>query len=84
MATDDIEQLGRLLAALPPAPLGWVEAAQQLPKVRRELDDLLARAEADAELRARLLADLEATLTDAGIEPTRRIVADVRDRLRSP
>ncbi|HEX3805834.1 MAG TPA: hypothetical protein VHV52_03545 [Gaiellaceae bacterium] len=83
MATDDIEQIGRLLAALPPAPRGWVEAAQQLPKVRRELDDLLARAEADSDLRARLLADLEATLTDAGIQPTRRIVADVRDRLRS-
>lgn len=83
MATDDIEQLGRLIAALPPVPLGWADAAKQLPKVRRELDDLLARAEADAELRARLLADLESTLTDAGIEPTRRIVADVRDRLRA-
>jgi hypothetical protein len=84
MATDDIEQLGRLLAALPPVPPGWVSAAQHLPAVRRELDDLIARAEADGTLRARLLADLEATLSAAGIEPTRRIVADVRDRLRSP
>ena len=83
MATDDIEELGRLLAALPPAPQGWVRAAQELPQVRRELDGLLARAEADAELRSKLLADLEATLSEAGIEPTRQIVADARDRLHS-
>jgi hypothetical protein len=84
MATDDIEELGRLIAALPPVPTGWVRAAQELPQVRRGLDDLLTRAEADAELRSRLIADLESTLSEAGIEPTRQIVADVRDRLRSP
>lgn len=84
MTTDHIEELGRLIAALPPPPEGWVRAAQELPQVRRGLDDLLDRANADAALRSRLIADLEATLSDAGIEPTRRIVADVRSRLRSP
>jgi hypothetical protein len=84
MATIDIEELGRLLAALPPTPEGWVRAAQELPQVRRGLDDLLVRAEADAALRASLLADLETTLADAGIEPTRHVIADVRERLRSP
>ena len=83
MATNDIEELGRLIAALPPAPQGWVRAAQELPRVRRGLDDLLVRAEADAELRSKLIADLESTLSEAGIEPTRRVVADVRDRLQS-
>jgi hypothetical protein len=83
VATDDIEQLGRLIAALPPAPEGWVQAAQVLPGVRRRLDDLVGRALADAELRSRLVADLESTLAEAGIEPTRRIVAEVRDRLNS-
>jgi hypothetical protein len=83
MATFDIEELGRLIAALPPTPEGWVRAAQELPQVRRGLDDLLVRAEADAALRARLIADLESTLADAGIEPTRRIVADARTRLLS-
>lgn len=83
MATDDMTNLGRLLAALPPVPPGLVEAAQQLPQVRRELDDLLRRAEADAELRQKLVADLEATLTEAGIEPTRRLVDEVRTRMRS-
>jgi hypothetical protein len=52
--------------------------------VRRELDDLLVRAEADVALRAKLIADLESTLADAGIEPTRQVLADVRERLRSP
>jgi hypothetical protein len=83
MAIDDTEELGRLIAALPPAPTGWVRAAQELPRVRRGLDDLIARAEADAELRSRLIADLESTLAEAGIEPTRHIVEDVRVRLRS-
>jgi hypothetical protein len=81
--THDIEQLGRLVAALPPAPEGWVRAAQELPRARRELDDLIVRAQADANLRARLLADLESTLSEAGIEPTRPIVADARARLSS-
>jgi hypothetical protein len=83
VATDDIEQLGRLIAALPPAPEGWVRAAQVLPSVRRQLDDLIERSLADAELRSKLLADLESTLAEAGIEPTRRLVAEVRDRLDS-
>jgi hypothetical protein len=83
MAMNDIEELGRLIAALPPVPAGWVRAAQELPQVRRGLDELLARAEADAELRARLIADLESTLSEAGIDPTRHVVADVRDRLSS-
>ena len=80
----DEERIGRLLRLLPPAPEGWVRAAQELPQVRRGLDDLLARAEADSALRQRLIADLESTLADAGIEPTRHVLADVRDRLRSP
>jgi hypothetical protein len=83
MATFDIEELGRLIAALPPTPEGWVRAAQELPQVRRGLDDILARSEADAALRAKLVADLESTLAEAGIEPTRHVIADVRERLRS-
>jgi hypothetical protein len=84
MATTDIEELGRLIAALPPTPEGWVRAAQELPQVRRGLDELLGRAEADAALRSKLIADLESTLAAAGIEPTRQVLADVRERLRSP
>jgi phage shock protein A len=81
--TRDLEQLSRLIAALPPAPEAWVTAAQELPRARAQLDDLLARAQADAELRAHLEADLEAALAELGIQPTTRVVDEVRERMRS-
>jgi len=65
----DEERLAELLRALPPAPQGWVEAAQELPRVRRELDGIVARAEADAEFRKALIADLEEALKAEGYEP---------------
>jgi len=76
-----MEELARLLAVLPPAPLGWVEAAQELPRLHAALDGLVARAEQDAELRARLSADLESALAESGISPTPRILAEARRRL---
>ena len=79
--TYDIEQLARLIGALPPPPEGWVASAQELPRVRASLDDLIARAELDAELRARLVADLESALAESGISPTPRILAEARARL---
>jgi hypothetical protein len=63
VTTYDHEQLAQLLSALPPAPAGLVAAAQELPRVRQSLDDLLARAEADAEVRRLLVADLESALS---------------------
>jgi hypothetical protein len=77
----DIEQLARLIGALPPAPEGWVAAAQELPRMRAGLDDLIAKAKEDRELRARLVADLESALAESGIDPTPRILAEVRARL---
>ncbi len=77
----DEERLGELLRRLPPAPDGWVRAAQELPLARATLDDLVARAEADAELRRRILADLEAAVAAAGIEPSSALLAELRTRL---
>jgi hypothetical protein len=77
----DEERLGELLATLPPAPMGWVEAAQELPRLRRELDDLVGRAEADEAFRRALVADLEGALRATGIEPRRAVVDDLRRRL---
>ena len=82
VAAYDIEQLAGLLAALPPPPQGWVEAAQELPRVRVGLDDLLRRAETNADLRARLVADLESALAESGISPTPRVLAEARARLQ--
>jgi len=79
----DEEQLGRLLRRLPPAPEGWMRAAQELPAALAALDGLVARAEADAELRRRILADLQAALAAEGIEPSSALLADLRTRLTS-
>jgi hypothetical protein len=77
------ERLGKLLGALPPAPEGWVTAAQELPRARREMDDIVARAEADAEFRAAAMADLEAALEAAGYEVAPRDLPALRQRLEA-
>ena len=77
----DEEKLGKLLRFLPPAPEGWVRAAQELPAARAALDDLVARAVADVELRRRILNDLEATLAAEGVEPSSALLAELRVRL---
>jgi hypothetical protein len=75
------ERLAELLGSMKPAPAGWVEAAAQLPRLRAVLDDLVARAEADSEFRAALVADLEATLAREGVEPSPRVLDELRRRI---
>ena len=77
----DEERIARLLRLLPPAPDGWVQAAQELPRARAELTAIVARAEADAAFRAQVLADLEAALESEGIDPIPSVVAALRVRL---
>jgi len=72
------ERIAVLLRLLPPAPEGWVRAAQELPTARREIDDIVARAEADAAFRKALLADLERALRGAGYEPTEHALVELR------
>ena len=79
----DEERLGELLRLLPPAPEGWVLAAQELPTARAALDQLVARAQADAELRRRILNDLEASLAAEGVERNSALLAELRERLSS-
>jgi hypothetical protein len=77
----DEERLGALLRLLRPAPVGWVQAAQELPSARRTFDEIVARAEADVAFRSALLADLEQALAAEGYESDRRIVDEIRERL---
>ena len=77
------ERLAALLALLPPAPEAWVEAAKQLPAARAQLDGIVARAEQDAEYRARLIADLEQALAADGIEPTPTLRRELERRLEA-
>jgi hypothetical protein len=78
------ERLAELLALLPPAPQGWVAAAQELPLARSGLDRLVARAEADARFRELLIADLEAAFALEGVEADAAAVEAVRRRLSLP
>ena len=81
MSGYDEIRLGELLAALPPAPQGWVRAAQELPLARLGLDDLVRRAEEDAAFRSRLIADLDAALEAEGVEPDPALADALRRRL---
>ncbi|HET8979157.1 MAG TPA: hypothetical protein VFN87_13430 [Solirubrobacteraceae bacterium] len=78
----DEEQLAELIAALPPAPEGWVRAAIELPGARAAIEGLTARAAADSEARAAMLADLERALRGAGVEPGPGLLDVLRARLR--
>ena len=75
------ERLGELIAALPPAPPGWVEAAVELPAARAAIDELVARALADEATREAILADLESALRTAGVEPRPPLLDGLRARL---
>ena len=77
----DEERLGELLRALPPAPEGWVRAAQELPRSRRELDDIVGRAVEDEAFRTALIADLERALREVGYEPESLPLEELRRRL---
>ena len=83
MTAYDEERLARLIQALPPAPAGWVRAAQELPFLRGELDEIVARAEADADFKARLVANLEAALEAEGYERDSAVVEALKVRFNS-
>ena len=77
----DEERLAALLKTLPPAPEGWVQrspgAAARPPGDRRDRP----RAEADAEFRAAVTADLEAALEQAGYDVDPSLLPELRERL---
>jgi hypothetical protein len=78
------ERIAELLRLLPAPPEGWVQAAQELPRVRREIGEIVARSEADAAFRGALVADLEAALAAEGYETTPSVVAALRLHLGAP
>jgi hypothetical protein len=82
MTAYDEENLASLIGALPPAPEAWVKAAQELPFARAQLDDIVARAEADAEFRQALFADLENALRREGYELEALPLEELRRRLQ--
>jgi hypothetical protein len=83
VSRNDETRIGELLRRLPPAPEGWVRAAQELPLARLGLDELVRRAEEDAEFRRRLIADLEVALRDEGLTPDPAVVEALRRRFQA-
>lgn len=81
MTRYDETDLAELLRLLAPAPEAWVCAAQELPLARERLDEIVARASANAKFRQALIDDLERGLAAAGYEPDRALVAALRTRL---
>ena len=77
----DEERIAAQLRLLPPAPDGWVQAAQELPQARAQISALVARAGEDAAYRAQVVADLEAALEAEGIEARPSVVAALRASL---
>jgi hypothetical protein len=77
------ERLAKLLRTLPPAPDAWVKAAQELPRARREIEEIAARVEADHEFRAAVTRDLEAALEAAGYDIDRSLLPLLKERLAS-
>ena len=80
-AEHDEESLARLVAALPPAPPAWVEAAVSLPRARRDVERIVALAETDRAFRAAAIADLETAVRAAGYKPDRHLLEAIRERL---
>lgn len=75
------ERIAELLRALPAPPAGWIEAAQELPLAKAELDTIVERAESDAAFRRQLVERLEETLRAEGVEPRPALVDLLRRRL---
>ena len=75
------ERIAHLIASLPPAPPAWTEAASELPRATAAIDELTARATADADARRQILADLEHALRGAGVEPHPPLIERLRARL---
>ncbi|HET9718452.1 MAG TPA: hypothetical protein VFP55_00075 [Solirubrobacteraceae bacterium] len=73
--------MAELLAALPPAPVGWVEAAVELPTASAAIEEIAVRCLAEEGARQAALADLEQALRRAGVEPHRRLVERLRTRI---
>jgi hypothetical protein len=77
----DEERIAELLRLLPAVPERLVQAAQELPSARAEIEEIVARAEADVAFRAKLVADLESALEAEGYAATPAVVASLRSRL---
>ena len=81
MTRYDEHKLAELLSALPPAPEAWVRAAQDLPLMRRGLEEIVQRADVDDEYRRRVIENPELALEEADVIAHADAVEILRRRL---
>jgi hypothetical protein len=77
----DEHELGRLIGILQPAPAKWTRAAQELPFLGAELDDILTRARGDDGFREALRTDARSALREQGYDLSPSVVAHIMRRL---
>lgn len=77
----DEEDIAELLAALPPVPPALITAAEEIPRTRRELADVMRRIEADEQFRLAVEADIESALTSFGYELDDSGLREIRRQL---
>jgi hypothetical protein len=82
MTARDDEHIAELLSLLPPAPQAWVDAALEIPRTRRELEDVMRRVEADEEFRLAVLADIDSALRRFGYAADPHAVEALRRRIQ--
>jgi len=77
----DEQELADLLRALKPPPEDWAEAARQVPRIQRQLDQVLPTLEAESAARSTETEALERAISEAGIEPAPQLVAALKRHL---
>lgn len=77
------QQIAGFLRELPAPPEHWVEAARHIPRVKRQLEEVLPHLEAQASGRAVETAELERAIEAAGLEPAPELVDALRRRLET-
>jgi len=74
-------ELAGLLRTLPPPPAHWVEAAEQIPQIKRQINDVLPFLESTAPGRAVETAELENAIEAAGLVAEPQLVAELQRHL---
>lgn len=74
-------ELAGLLRSLPPPPAHWVEAAQQIPQIKRQITEVLPFLESTAPGRAVETAELEKAIEAAGLVPEPQLVTELQRHL---
>ncbi len=76
-------QIASLLGELPAPPDHWIEAARHIPRVKRQLEEVLPHLGDQASGRAVETAEMERAIDAAGLEPAPELVNALRRHFES-